>query len=156
LRPQLADPDDVDMTIMMEDVKAAVRDLVAKLDGGDRHEVIAFSPQDFARPYVEIHGAMLHWVVVERGRELERRTTSDLNELLHWVALDATRSMAGSWELGQRWRFPAGRDTRIGWLAKQIELLRRLDAQWAEQLRAGIPTQCPGVRLEDVDAHPLT
>lgn len=27
--------------------------------------------------------------------------------------------------------------------------------QWAEQFRIGIPVQCPGVRLEDVDAYPL-
>ena len=64
--------------------------------------------------------------------------------------------MALRWELEQRGRFSADRDTRIGWLAKQIELLRRPDAQWAEQFRTGIPAQCPGVRLEDVDTHPLT
>ncbi|MEV4429503.1 Imm63 family immunity protein [Streptomyces sp. NPDC049602] len=93
--------------------------------------------------------------MVERGQELQRRTTGNLDELLHWVALDATFSMALRWELGQRGSFPTGRDTRIAWLAKQIELLRRLDTEWAEQFRAGIPTPYRGVRLEDVDTHPL-
>ncbi|WP_189273943.1 Imm63 family immunity protein [Kitasatospora griseola] len=86
---------------------------------------------------------------------MQHCTTADLDELLHWIALGATGSMAQQWELQQRDRFPADRDTRIGWLAKQVELLRRLNTEWAEQFRAHIPVQCPGVRLEDVDAHPL-
>lgn len=118
-------------------------------------ELIAFSNRDAAYPFVEVHDGILHWVVVERGQELLRRTTGDLDEFLRWVALDATFSMALQWERGQRSRFPEDRDTRIGWLAKQVELLGRLDTEWAERFRAGIPAQCPGVRLEDVDAHPL-
>lgn len=128
--------------------------MAARLDG-TRRDLVAFSVRDAACPFVEVHDGILHWVVMERGQELEHRTTGNLDELLHWVALDATSSMAQDWELEQRDRFPAGRDTRIGWLAKQVDLLRRLDPQWAEQFRADIPTRCPGVRLEDVDAHPL-
>jgi hypothetical protein len=144
------------VTITLRDVQAAVGDMAAKLDGVSRNDLVAFSPQDAACPFIEVRGGILHWVVAERGQELHRRTTGNLNELLYWVALDTTFSMALRWELGQRGRFPAGRDTRIGWLAKQIELLRRLNTEWAEQFRAGIPAQCPGVRLEDVDAHPLS
>ncbi|MDH6145262.1 hypothetical protein P3T35_007317 [Kitasatospora sp. GP30] len=144
------------MTITLGDVQAAVGDMAAKLGSVSRNDLVAFSPQDGACPFVEVHGGILHWVVVERGQELQRRTTDNLNELLHWVALDATFSMAVRWELGQRGRFPASRDTRIGWLAKQIELLHHLNTEWAEQFRAGIPAQCPGVRLADVDAHPLS
>ncbi|MFJ8387717.1 hypothetical protein ACIQ9Q_24960 [Streptomyces sp. NPDC094438] len=68
----------------------------------------------------------------------------------------SSSTRAARWEMDQRGRWPDGRDTRIGWNAKQVELLRLLDAQWAEQFRASIPVQCPGVHLEDVDAHPLT
>jgi hypothetical protein len=143
------------MTITLEDVQAAVGEMAAKLDVATGSELVAFSRRDGACPYITVHDGTLHWIVEERGQELQHRTTGDLDELLHWVALSATFDLALRWERGQRDRLPADRDTRIGWLAKQVELLRRLDAEWAEQFRAGIPAQCPGVLLEDVDAHPL-
>jgi hypothetical protein len=143
------------MTMTLEDVQAAVHDMSAKLHDGHTYDLVAFSPRDAASPYIEVHDGTIHWIVRERGQELQHRTTTDLHEALHWIALDATLSLAMRWELEQRHRFPEERDTRIGRLAKQVELLRRLDAQWAEQCRAGIPERCPGVRLEDVDAHPL-
>ncbi|MFJ5231485.1 Imm63 family immunity protein [Kitasatospora sp. NPDC088391] len=130
--------------------------MAAKLDGVTAGDLAAFSRQDCAHPYLFVRGGIIHWIAEERGQVLEHRTTSALDEALHWVALDATHSMAMRWELWQRGRFPADQDSRIGWLAKQVELLGRLDARWAEQFRAGIPAPCPGVRLEDVDTHPLT
>ncbi|RKE17556.1 hypothetical protein [Streptomyces sp. TLI_171] len=66
-----------------------------------------------------------------------------------------TLGLALRWERAQRSRFPADRDTRIGRPAKRVDLLRGLDAGWADRFRAGIPTKCPGVRPADVDAHPL-
>ncbi|WP_459647501.1 Imm63 family immunity protein [Kitasatospora sp. Ki12] len=144
------------MTITMKRLQAAVRSMAAKLDGVTTGDLAAFSHQDGAHPYLFVQDGVIHWVVEERGQVLQHRSTGDLDEALHWVALNATRSMATRWELGQRHRFPEGRDSRIGWLAKQVDLLRRLDPAWAERFRAGIPVQCPGVRLEDVDAHPLT
>lgn len=145
------------MTITIGDVRAAVHDMSAKLYDGRRYDLVGFSIQGASHPYIEVHDGVIHWVVMERGVESQQRTTTeDLNEALHWVALDATNSLAMQWELEQRDRWPADRDTRIGWLAKQVELLHRLDAQWAEQFRAGIPARCPGVRLRDIDTHPLT
>lgn len=145
------------MTITIEDVKAAVHDMSAKLHDGQRHDLVGFSIRGASYPWIEVHDGVIHWIIMERGVESQyRRTTEDLREALHWVALDATFSLALTWEMEQRDRWPADRDTRIGWNAKQVELLRLLDPQWAEQFRASIPTQCPGVRLEDVDAHPLT
>ncbi|MFJ4188181.1 Imm63 family immunity protein [Kitasatospora sp. NPDC089509] len=140
----------------MKELQAAVRHMAAGLDGVTANDLVAFDPQDGARPYLGVQDGIIHWVVEERGQLLHHQSTDDLDEALHWVALKATRSMAARWELRQRDRFPADRDTRIGRLAKQVDLLRRLDARWAEQFRTGIPTQCPGVRLEDVAAHPLT
>ncbi|WP_426405241.1 Imm63 family immunity protein [Streptomyces sp. R-07] len=113
-------------------MQTAIGDMAARLDGVSRNDLVALSPQDAAGPFIDVRDGILHWVVVERGQELQRRTTGNLDELLHWVALDATFSMALRWELGQRGSFPTGRDTRIAWLAKQIELLRRLDTEWAE------------------------
>ncbi|MFC0843893.1 Imm63 family immunity protein [Streptomyces noboritoensis] len=145
------------MTIMIGDVQAAVHAMSAKLYDGHVHDLVGFSIRGASHPYIEVHDGVIHMVVMERGVESQQRTTTeDLDEALHWIALYATSTLAIRWELDQRDRWPADRDSRIGWNAKQVELLRRLDARWAEEFRAGIPAQCPGVRLEDVDAHPLT
>lgn len=110
------------MTITLRDVRTAVGDMAARLDGAGRSELVAFSPQDGAHPYVEIHGGTLHWVLVDQGRELRRRTTTSLDELLHWIALDATGPIARHRERQQRHRFPADQDVRIGRLAQQTEV----------------------------------
>ena len=145
----------VSVTITIEDVQAGMRDMAAELDSPCPYDLVLFVRQDSC-PYIDVRDGVIHWIVLERGKELRHRTTGDLREALYWIALDATRSLASGWERERRHLFPEGRDSRIGWLAKQVELLNRLDAQWAERFRAGIPAQCPGVRLEDVDAHPLS
>ncbi len=145
------------MTIMVGDVKAAVHAMSAKLYDGRIYDLVGFSIRGASHPYIEVHDGVIHMVVMERGVESQQRTTTeDLNEALHRIALYATSSLTIRWELDQRDRWPADRDSRIGWNAKQVELLRLIDARWAEEFRARIPVQCPGVRLEDVDAHPLT
>ncbi|MFD7729407.1 Imm63 family immunity protein [Kitasatospora phosalacinea] len=145
------------MTITLEDVRAAVGRMAARLAaaGAGGHELVAFDFREGAHPFVEVRDGALHWVVVDRGRELQRRTTTDLDELLYWIAVDATGPAARRWERQRRDRFPAGRDVRIGRLAKQLDLLRGLDAGWAARFRAGVPAECPGVTPADVDAHPL-
>ncbi|WP_172384723.1 Imm63 family immunity protein [Streptomyces sp. MNP-20] len=143
------------MTITIEDVRTAVHEMSAKLYDGRRYDLVGFTIRDGSYPWIEVHDGVIHWTLMERGVRYGPTTTEDLHEAMHWVALDATRSMAMRWELGQRDRWPEDRDTRIGWNAKQVALLRLLDDQWAEEYRADIPARCPGVRLEDVDAHPL-
>ncbi|MCQ8774798.1 immunity 63 family protein [Streptomyces telluris] len=77
-----------------------------------------------------------------------------LEELLHWVALDTAQDAASDWELHMRQHFPHQR-LSIDRLAKQLEVLDRLNPQWAAEFRAGIAENQPDVRLEDADAYPL-
>ncbi|MEW2530276.1 Imm63 family immunity protein [Streptomyces sp. NPDC047071] len=143
------------MTITIEDVRTAMHEMSAKLYGGRTYDLVGFTIRDGSYPWIEVHDGVIHWTLMERGVRCGPTTTEDLHEAMHWVALDATGSMAMRWELGQRDRWPEDRDTRIGWNAKQVALLRLLDDQWAEEFRADIPVRFPGVRLQDVDAHPL-
>ncbi|MEE6264244.1 Imm63 family immunity protein [Streptomyces noursei] len=82
--------------------------MAAKLYGDRTRDLIAFSRRDAALPSVEVHDGIIHWIVRERGRELQHRTTADLDEALHWIALDATSASSIRWELEQRHRFPEG------------------------------------------------
>ncbi|MFJ8043407.1 Imm63 family immunity protein [Kitasatospora sp. NPDC096147] len=143
------------MTTTLEDIRTAVHALAARLPGAGRAELVGFHPRDGAHPYVEVHGRTLHWVLVDQGRELRRRTTTSLDELLYWITLDATGPPARRREREQRGRLPADRDPGIGRLAHQLDLLRGLDPRWAARFRAELPTLHPGVSAADVDAHPL-
>ncbi|WP_160330258.1 Imm63 family immunity protein [Streptomyces roseifaciens] len=127
--------------------------MAAKLDGWKARDMIAFSSHD-GQPYVVVDDGVFHWAVRERGLLSEHRTTESLEELLHWVALDTARGAAFGWELQMRQHFPH-QDLGIGRLAKQLEVLDRLNPQWAAEFRAGIAENQPDVRLEDVDAYPL-
>jgi hypothetical protein len=58
--------------------------------------------EDAGRPHIEADWKAYHFVVVERGQELERRTTRDLDELFYWVFKGVTFDMACQFELRNR------------------------------------------------------
>ena len=86
-----------------------------------------------ARPHVEVDSRGFHFVVVERGEELSRATTRDLDELLFLVFADVTSAMARDHELGQK---AENSDPRRMLFARQIELLARLSPAWAKRKAA--------------------
>jgi hypothetical protein len=86
--------------------------------------------EDSARPHIEVDTRGFHYVVVERGNELERLTTESLDELLYRIFQCLTFSMACAHEV--RHRVP-GKDPRRLMFQTQVELLGRLDAQWARR-----------------------
>jgi hypothetical protein len=86
--------------------------------------------EDSARPHIEVSDRGYHYVTVERGTELERLTTAELNELLYTVFQSVTFSMACAYEVKHR---VAGRDARRLLFHHQVELLGRLDPQWARR-----------------------
>jgi hypothetical protein len=73
---------------------------------------------------------MYHWVVCERGSEIQRRSTSDLDELLFWVFSAITFSMAVDFEVAHR---HSGEDFRRQLFWKQKELLATLFPSWADR-----------------------
>ena len=81
-----------------------------------------------AHPYVEVDTERYHYVVSERGVEIDRLSTPSLDELFYRVACDLTFSVAVAWEL--RHRVPA-QDPRRLMFARQIELLDSLNPAWA-------------------------
>ncbi|AJC60521.1 hemagglutinin/hemolysin-related protein [Streptomyces sp. 769] len=128
--------------------------MLSGVEGLDGADVVGDGPRDAGYPHAEVHDGVVHWVVLERNKEVERRTTGDLDEFLYWAALHTTRDAAARWELDHRGLLPGCSDTRVGWLARQVQLLGMVRSEWADRFRAQIPQQCPGVRLEDVDAYP--
>jgi hypothetical protein len=88
---------------------------------------------DGARPTIEIDSyGRFHFVVVKRGQELDRRTTTTVDDLLFWIFDTMTFSMACAFEWKNRKKFG---DIRRILFAKQEQLPGRINVNWQEQVR---------------------
>lgn len=110
-------------------VQQRVRDLARQL--GCEDFTVHSTPMGDGSPYIET-GAAYYFVIEERGVELERRTTSNLDELLFWIMRRLTSSLAWDYELRNRIE---GEDSRRQAFAKDLELLDRLSPAWARRQR---------------------
>lgn len=92
-------------------------------------------PSHDGSPHIELFLTEYHYVVTERGSELERKVTWDPDELLYWLVSDIGFGLAGKFELEHR---VPDRDSRRLMFAKQIELLGAVNAAWADRKRREI------------------
>src|SRR5688572_25731118 len=107
---------------------------LAKAIGAPAKSLPTFgSSEDFARPHIEAIGECSHYVVVERGQELDRKSFTDDAALLEQVFDGVTFEMACDFELRNR---RANEDSRRQLFAKKLELLGRLNPEWANRERA--------------------
>lgn len=88
------------------------------------------SPTHSGAPHVEIIGDEYHFVVTERGPEFELRKTKESDELLYWFVSGGVSQLARDWELEHR---VEGNDSRRLWFAKEVEMLRTLNIEWAKR-----------------------
>jgi hypothetical protein len=125
------------------ELEARVREL-GRVLGASKHELPTFDrPRGDGLAFIEVRGAEMHWIVDERGRELQRRTTLELDELLYWAFEAVTYQMASDWEVRHR---NDDKDIHVALLNKQFELLARLSDRWVARRRADV-----GDILGDVD-----
>ncbi|MBD3213081.1 MAG: hypothetical protein GF311_10780 [Candidatus Lokiarchaeota archaeon] len=83
----------------------------------------------FGTPYIEIGTNEYSYIISERGSELERRRTNDLDTLLYWILSDIVSNMAEEWELEHR---KPNEDSRRQLFAKEIELMEQLEPKFAK------------------------
>ena len=91
--------------------------------------------EDGARPHIEYANGQYHYVVVERGNELERHSSVDVDPILYHVFQGVTFSMAA--QRAGRERRP-GVDWRRQFFAIQLDLLGLLSLKWQASRRAAI------------------
>jgi hypothetical protein len=112
------------------EIEAKINQLAAKI-AATKYLLPTFGKtQDSARPHIETDSRGYHYVVVERGEELKRETTQDLDELLFHVLQSITFSLACDYECAHRVR---GQDSRRLIFKRQIELLSQLSPAWAQR-----------------------
>jgi hypothetical protein len=112
------------------ELQQRVRFMASRIGASDRELPIFGSSQYDDGPHVEVSPQGMHYVVFERGQELERITTRDTDELLWHVFKHVTSWLASSFELAHR--LP-GQDFRRVMFAKQVELLQALSPAWARR-----------------------
>ena len=91
--------------------------------------------QDVGSPHVELTDGEYHYIVTERGLDLERKSTADIKEILYWMLYDLTFWMGVRFEFKNRIEGP---DCRRVIFAHQLELMKRADAAMAERLEQHI------------------
>jgi len=111
-------------------IKTEVHSL-AQLVNASSNDLPTFGhTRDGARPHIETADGGYHYVVVERGQELERRTTQDYSELLFWIFHDVTFQLAVDYELEHR---VEDQDCRRIIFPRQVELMARLGPDFARR-----------------------
>jgi hypothetical protein len=119
--------------LSLDEIKREVLRLASQIDAsGGLLPTFGYS-EDFAHPHIEVNEAGYHYVVIERGQEQERVTTTDLDELLYLIFKSVTFALAGSYELKHR---AEGRDNRRLHFQKQLELMHILSPQWSDRKAA--------------------
>ncbi|WP_438290405.1 Imm63 family immunity protein [Streptomyces sp. HUAS TT7] len=143
------------MTITKAEIVVAAERIARILYGRqDAELLVGFERRYDSGPWVEVRDGVIHYIVQERGYEHPHNVYDDLDEFMYVVTEQATSYMGRSWESKHREEPPEDRDPRIGWLAKQIQLMRRVNPAWAERLRASL-AEWPDISLEDIDTHPV-
>jgi len=127
----------------LPEIKAEVTRL-AQVLGASGNDLPTYGhTRDFAYPHIEVDKERYHYVVVERGQELERKSTTDFDELLYWIFVDTSHSLAFAYELKNR---VEDQDCRRIAFPKQVELLGLISPHMAarrakeiEQILASAP-----------------
>lgn len=118
---------------LLDRIKREVDRLARVVDAPERSLPTYGQSEDMARPHIEVAGPHMSWVVVERGKEWERRTTDDLDELLYWIFRSVVSEMSSKFAAthaveGKEFRYPMFR--------KELELMGTLSPAWRSRFTA--------------------
>jgi hypothetical protein len=114
----------------LKQIAAAVTQQAQRI-GAPAHTLPAFGTAgDDGCPFIEVDASHYHYVVDERGQEISRQSSSNLDDLMYWIFADVTHQMGFAHELKHR---IDGQDFRRQGFAKQLELLGKIDPALAER-----------------------
>lgn len=116
----------------LDDIQERYTAIVRQLLGPCATGPINTSPRHDGTPHIETRDGGWEYVVTDRGCELERRRTTDSDEVLFWLVADLTWGMAVGYELKHR---RGGNDCRRVIFAKQVEWLHAVRPAWADRER---------------------
>jgi hypothetical protein len=104
-------------------------DRLAAVIGASGHDLPTYKHSaDAGRPHIEVADYSYHYVIEERGQEISRFTTTDLDELLFQTFRDTTFRLACNFEVKHRVEM---QDCRRIMFDHQVHLLSLLSPAWA-------------------------
>jgi hypothetical protein len=108
--------------------------LAARINAPGKYLPTYQTSLDGAHPHIEIDAAgLMHLICIERGQEVDHRTTTNVDELLYWIFSGVTFSMACNYELNNR---VPNKDFRRLLFSHQESLLGLMSASWQEREHA--------------------
>ncbi|MGV3613824.1 MAG: Imm63 family immunity protein [Fimbriimonas sp.] len=114
----------------LDEVREEVERLARRI-GAERRHLPHFGRSDgWGTPHIEVGGGYYHWVIQERGTEIDRHSTRNLDELLEVIFRSVTATMATTYE--SQHRVP-GQDPRRLLFARQLDLLEQLSPEWRKR-----------------------
>ena len=122
-------------TMLYEDLDQKIRNIGKKINAPDNIYPDMRRPRYngyFAYPHIEIKPPYYHYVVIERGEELQRKKFHDVNDLLFEVFYKITFDMAKQYELYNR---VEGQDFRKILFTHQLNLMKCLDSTWHDKAK---------------------
>ena len=108
-------------------IRKMVREHGKKINTPEELLTVRAATDSLGTPHVEINHTGYHYIVCERGNELERKTTKNLQTLLYWIFELIVFQMASEYEVQHR---KPGEDFRRVLFSIQLELYEKLDAHW--------------------------
>lgn len=93
------------------------------------------SPQPDGIPYIQTNDNEYFYIVEERGVELERRRTINIDVLLYWIMSDIIFILASQYEI--KYRIEGVYNRRLIF-KKEVELFRILKSDWGDVTEARI------------------
>ncbi|WP_051380301.1 Imm63 family immunity protein [Bradyrhizobium sp. WSM1743] len=119
----------------LQDIEADVARLATRV-GAFQDDLPTYgTSRDAGHPHVEVDAGLYHYVIVERGQEIDRRSSADYDDLLYWIFEYVTFNLAFSYEQMHRIE---DQDCRRIAFPRQIELMRRLGPDMGKRMEREI------------------
>ena len=107
----------------IHELKEIVNSYASKIGAPSKYLPTYEEPRGDGHPCIKLDYLVYQIVYVERGKELDRKTSFNLDDLLYDVFSDVTALMAMDYEVENR---VSNKDPRILLFKKQIEFLGKL------------------------------
>lgn len=107
----------------LQEIKSEVLFLANKINAPSNTLPTFGVSRDFGYPHIEVDEINYHYVIVERGQEQYRRSTSSYTELLYWIFSNIAFQLAFDYELRNRIE---NRDCRRIAFPKKIEIMNSI------------------------------
>lgn len=123
------------MTDELQILQTKYNELCQRIRPYDGQYTVLTEREDVGVAHVEFTGGEYHYIVTERGLDLERRSTADQSEILYWMIYSLTFWMGVEFEFKNRTEGP---DSRRMIFAHWLEQMKKAGQSMADRLENDI------------------